>query len=397
MNRLIKGLLHKNLSKAQVIGFVLANFAGLAIVIAGLQFFVDARPIWEDEDSFIRKDYLVINKRVTGANTFGESSSFSAQEIADVEKQPWVRKVGRFTSADYRITASLSADGRSMSTYMFLEAIPTEFIDVARADWQFTPGDKTVPIIISKDYLSLYNFGFAGSVGMAQFSEQTISSVPLMLTIRPDNGLPNCTIEGRIVGFSNRLNTILVPESFMTWSNSTYSESGQMPAPSRLIIDVSSPGDVKIAGFMEAHDYEIAGDKGNSQASFLVNVITGVVLAVGTLITLLSFFILLLSISLLMQKNRDKIHSLIMLGVDLNVISGVYCRLVIAVNVAAYILACGAMLLLRATYLASLRGMGATDGTPWPALAAGLIITALITLFNILSIRRRVSAAFLKP
>ncbi|MBP3298974.1 MAG: ABC transporter permease [Muribaculaceae bacterium] len=396
MNRLIRKLLHRNLSKAQLAGFILSNFAGLAIVILGLQFFADARPIWEDEDSFIRKDYIVVNKRVTSANTFGQSSAFTEAEIADLERQPWVRKIGRFTSADYRVYASIKTDGRSLSTYMFLEAIPSEFIDVAKREWSFRPGDKSVPIIISKDYLSLYNFGFAGSVGMAQFSESTISSVPLVLRLRPDDGGPDQEINGHIVGFSNRLNTILVPETFMQWSNARFSRNGGAQQPSRLIIDVSSPGDVKINEYMQAHDYEIAGDKGNSQASFLVNVITGVVLAVGTLITVLSFFILLLSISLLMQKNRDKIHSLIMLGVDLRVISGVYCRLVAWVNLSSFALAAGAMFALRGTYLASIRGMGATQASPWLSLSAGFCLTLLITIFNMLSIRRRVARAFLK-
>lgn len=395
MNRLIRRLLHKNLSAAQLIGFILSNFAGLAIVILGLQFFEDARPIWEDEDSFIRKDYLVVNKRVTAAHTLGESSSFTPEQISQIEAQPWCRKVGRFTSADYRIYASIDQGGRSMSTYMFLEAIPANFIDMPPADWGFRPGNKTVPIIISKDYLSLYNFGFAGTVGLAQFSEKTIESVTLLLRIRPDNGRPDYEIRGRIVGFSNRLNTILVPQEFMEWSNAEFSSHTQAPDPSRLIIDVSSPGDVKIAEFMKAHDYEIAGDKGASSASFLVNVITGVVLAVGALITLLSFFILLLSISLLMQKNRDKIHSLIMLGTELRQIAGVYIRLVIWVDLAAYALAVGAMFCLRGTYLASIRGMGAAEASPWLALGVGLALTILITLFNALSIRRRVAAAFL--
>ena len=395
MKRIIRRLLHKNLSVAQLIGFILSNFVGLAIVILGVQFFEDARPIWEDEDSFIRKDYLVVNKRVTGANTFGTSSAFSDSEVEDLERQPWVRKVGRFTPADYRIYASLATGGRAMSTYMFLESIPSGFIDVAGADWTFRPGDKSVPIIISKDYLSLYNFGFAGSAGMAQLSEKTISAVPLMLTIRPDNGHPDFQISGHIVGFSNRLNTILVPEQFMEWSNSRFSSLGAAPPSSRLIIDVRSPGDVKIAGYMKDHDYEIAGDKGNSSASFLVNVITGVVLGVGAVITLLSFFILLLSVSLLMQKNRAKIHSLIMLGVDLPVISGVYCRLVSFVNFSAFVLAGCAMFVFRGTYLDSLRGMGATEASPWVSLGVGFVLTLLITVFNIISIRRRVRTAFL--
>lgn len=395
MKHLIRRLLHKNLSKAQLSGFVLSNFAGLAIVILGIQFFEDARPIWEDEDSFIRKDYLVVNKRVTGANTLGEPSVFTPEDIEDIEAQPWCRKVGEFTSADYRLYASLQSEGRSMSTFMFLESIPSEFIDVAGKDWTYTPGSKTVPIIISKDYLSLYNFGFAGTVGMAQLSEKTISSVPLVLRIRPDNGLPDFEVTAHIAGFSNRLNTILAPMEFMEWSNSQFSSHKKAMAPSRLIIDVSSPGDVKIAKYMQNHGYEIAGDKSGSTASFLVNVITGVVLAVGTLITLLSFFILMLSISLLMQKNRDKIHSLIMLGVDLHRISGVYVRLVVMVNTLAYILAVCVMFLLRGSYLDAVRGMGASEAGPWLAMGSGLCLTVLITLFSALSIRRRVCAAFL--
>lgn len=396
MKKLIQRLLHKNLSKAQLLGFILSNFAGLAIVILGLQFFEDAKPIWQDEDSFIRKDYLVINKRVTGANTIGEPSTFTPEQIAEIEAQPWVRKVGRFTAADYRLTASLQqAGGHAMRTALFLEAIPGDFIDVADRNWGYTPGDKTVPVIISKDYLSLYNFGFAGTVGMPQFSEQTISAVPLVLHIRPDNGKPDFEVTANIAGFSNRLNTILVPQEFMDWSNAEFSTHAGTPDPSRLIIDVSSPGDVKINDFMSEHNYEIAGDKAGSTASFLVNVITGVALAVGALITVLSFFILLLSISLLMQKNRDKIHSLIMLGVDLRAISGVYIRLVVAINLLAYALAVGAMFLFRGTYLASIRGMGATEASPWLPLGAGLLLTLLLTLLNALSIRRRVRAAFL--
>lgn len=395
MRSLIPRLLHKNLSAAQLAGFVLSNFAGLAIVILALQFFEDARPIWEDEDSFIRKDYLVINKRVTAANTLGESSTFTPSQVSDIEAQPWCRKVGKFTSADYRIYATMDQGGHSMYTYMFMEAIPASFIDMPPADWGFHPGQKTVPIIISKDYLSLYNFGFAGTVGLAQFSENTIKSVSIQLRIRPDNGRPDYEVRGQIAGFSNRLNTILVPQEFMDWSNAQFSSHGEAPAPSRLIIDVSSPGDIKIKEYMEAHDYEIAGDKGASSASFLVNVITGVVLAVGALITLLSFFILLLSISLLMQKNRGKIHSLIMLGTELGRISGAYIRLVVWVDLAAYALAVIAMFSLRGTYLASIQGMGAAPATPWLSLGVGLGLTALITLFNALSIRRRVAAAFL--
>lgn len=397
MNKIIRRLLRRNLSKTQVAGFILANIAGIAIVILGVQFFEDARPLWSDEDSFIRKDYVVINKRVTAGNTWGvDSTGFTSAELADIAAQPWVRKVGRFTSADYRLYASLGAKaaGRSMSTYLFFESIPSEFIDVADEQWEYTPGSETVPIIVSKDYLSLYNFGFAGTVGMPQLSENTISSVPLTIRVRPENGAPEHLFKGRIVGFSNRLNTILVPEEFMTWSNREFSVFGAPKAPSRLILDVSSPGDVRIKKYMEAHGYEIAGDKGNSTAAYLVNVITVVMLAVGVVITLLSFFILLLSISLLIQKNARKMHSLIMLGVDLGAIARPYIVLVSYVTAVSYALSVGAMFLFRMLYLRQFHAMGVKGTDPWMSLAVGLALTLLIWLFSVLSIRRKVSASF---
>ncbi|MBE6313885.1 MAG: ABC transporter permease [Bacteroidales bacterium] len=379
---------------AQLVGFTLANFIGLLIVLLGMQFYTDVRSIWQDEDSFIQKDYLVINKRVSGSGLLtGERASFSVDEIADIEKQSWVRKVGRFSSADYRLSASIEQGGRSMSTYMFFESIPSEFVDVDSDEWGYEEGDNVVPIIISKDYLSLYNFGFASSTGLPQFSETMIGSIPMRLRISSAKG--SAELQGRIVGFSNRLNTILVPQEFMDWSNSRYGRTaGARADPSRLIIDVSSPGDVKIKDYIAEHDYEIAGDKANSTASYFLNVATGVVLAIGVVITILSLFVLLLSISLLMQKNRQKMHSLIMLGYELKDVGRPYRQLVVVVNAVAYLLAAGAMLAMRMLYIDAVRAMGASETTMWLSLGVGAAITIAVILFNIISINRKVASAF---
>ena len=391
---IIQRLLRKNLSMAQLVGFTLANFIGLLIVLLGLQFYTDVRSIWQDEDSFMQKDYLVINKRVSGSGLLtGERASFSADEIADLERQSWVRKVGRFSSADYRLSASIEQAGRSMSTYMFFESIPSEFVDVDSDEWGYEEGDNVVPIIISKDYLSLYNFGFASSTGLPQFSETMIGSIPMRLRISSAKG--GAELQGRIVGFSNRLNTILVPQEFMDWSNQRYGRTaGARADPSRLIIDVSSPGDVKIKDYIAEHGYEIAGDKANSTASYFLNVATGVVLAIGAVITILSLFVLLLSISLLMQKNRQKMHSLIMLGYELKEVGRPYRQLVVAVNAVAYLLAAGAMLAMRMLYIDAVRAMGASETTVWMSLGVGAMITIVVILFNIISINRKVASAF---
>lgn len=390
---LINRLLRKNLSRAQVAGFIISNFIGMAIVIAGVQFYQDVRSIWESEDSFIRKDYLVINKKVTSRNTLGEDASFSEAEIADLEKQPWVRKVGRFSRIDYRVSAAVSTANHNMSTYMFFESIPSEFIDTGKGNWSYTEGSREVPIIISKDYLTLYNFGFAASAGMPQMTEQMLSSVPLSLTLTSDDSSRSATMQGRVVGFSNRLNTILVPEEFMLWSNKAFgTPTAQLP--SRLIIDVSSPGDVAITEYLDAHGLEVAGDQKKSQASYFLNAVTGVALGVGCVITVLSFFILMLSISLLMQKNRAKLHLLINLGFELKAVARPYCTLIVAVSILSLVLAFAAMLIFRSFYIGAIAGMGGGTGIMWAAPAIGVLLAAATAILNILAVRRTVTSAF---
>lgn len=410
----ISRLLRKNISPARIAGFILSNFIGLAIVLGGLIFYLDARSIWDSEDSFIRSDFLVINKKVTSENTLKGASSFSESEFNEILAQPWVRKAAPFTAAAYRVRASLNQGGRGMSTAMFFESIPDEYVDVPKSQWSWREGSDEVPLIISKDYLTLYNFGFATAAGLPQMSEGLMSGIPLSITISDEDGNHSIRLNGRVAGYSNRLNTILVPQNFMDWSNQILTENttpsnnsdnsdnsnnsnpsdNSNNSPARIIIDVNSPGDVAINEFLAAHDYEVAGDKTAAAASFLLKLVVGIVLAIGGVITVLSLFILMLSVSLLMEKNRDKLHSLLMLGYPLGSVGAPYCRIVISASVAAGLLALAASALLRHAYLEPLRGLGAGNGSFWPVIILAIILTAMIILFNILAVRKKVKASW---
>lgn len=391
---LVSQLLRRNTSTARVLGFVLSNFIGLAIVLGGLQFYLDARSIWQQEDSFISTDYMVLNKRVTSGDTFGTGSTgFSDEEISDLESQPWVRRVGRFESNDFKAYMSMPGGKGNISTSLFFEAIPDDFVDAAGNDWRWEPGQQEVPIIISKDYLTLYNFGFASSTGLPRMSEGLMSGIPLELTLRDVAGDKTIRTHGHVAGYSNRLNTILVPVDFLNYANKELGR-GRAKEPSRLIVDVSSPGDVAIAPYLDERGWEVAGDKSASQASFMLRVVTGIILAVGGVITLLSFFILLLSVSLIMEKNRDKLHSLLMLGYGLRTVGQPYERLVTIASATALLLALTGVVLLRAFYLKPLTGLGAVASGMWWVPLTGLVLTGLTVVFNIMAVRRKVRASW---
>ena len=73
--------------------------------------------------------------------------------------------------------------------------------------------------------------------------------------------------------------------------------------------------DDRIHEYLALHRYQIEGGAGDEgRASYFLRMATGVVVGVGLLITVLSFFILLLSIFLMLQKNLKKLEDLLMLG-----------------------------------------------------------------------------------
>lgn len=398
MKNLMWKLLRQHMSAPQLVGFAVANLIGLGIVILAVQFYQDVKPVFSDEESFISKDYMIITRSISGAGALmGGSAEFSQDQISDIEAQPWCRSVGRFVSSDYSILATLAVDathGRGMRTQFFFESIPTKYIDVTDAQWRFDPSHPEVPVIVSRDYLSLYNFGFASSQGLPRISEGQVSSVPLAFTFSGNGRVE--TMMGRIVGFSNRLNTIIVPEEFMTWSNERYGSGAPLP-PLRLIVEVNRPGDARINDYMHAHGYEIAGDKENAnKAYFFLTVIISVVIVVGVIISLLSFFVLMLSIYLLLQKNTRKLQDLLLLGYSPAQVSRTYINTVVAINVAVLVLGVALMLAARTWYMGMLRSMGTVGGSLVPALVVAVLIMACITAGNVIAIKRKIASLWIQ-
>ena len=388
---LLSKLLRKNVSSMQLGGSAIANLIGLIIVGIALQFYLDLRPIFNDEESFVKSDYLVVTRKVTGMDALMGGSEISEAEVADIEAQPWVRRVGRFTASDYEVRAAvaLGSSGAAMTTQLFFESIPAEFLDVNSAEWRFDERNPVIPVIVSKDYLSLYNFGFAAAQGMPKISEGMAGMIPLQFTIS-GNGLSQ-SFSGRIVGFSARVNTKLVPEEFMHWSNSRFG-SGSAAGASRLIVEVNAPGDIKIEQYIADHNFEVAGDKANSnKAGYLFTIAVSVVAAVGVPISLLSFFVLILSIMLLLQKNTKKLQDLLQLGYTPMQVSGYYIRLVLRVNDVVLILALVLIFVARLIYLPMLEPLGIEAASTALTIVAVIGLVALITIGNAVAIMRHVN------
>ena len=200
--------------------------------------------------------------------------------------------------------------------------------------------------------------------------------------------------DARIVGFSSRMNTIAVPQDFLEWANDRYASS-EDKSPSRLIIEVNSPGNPDITKYLEANNYEVAGDKvDNGKASYFLSIITGVVVSVGIIISVLAFFILMLSIYLLLQKNKEKLHDLMLLGYTPSQVARQYYLLVGAVNGVVLCMALIIVALSSMMWSTPLADLGVDRGSMFPSVIVGVVVMTLITIGNFIAISRKVERNF---
>lgn len=385
---LVWKLLRRHISLAQLAGFFLANLLGMLIVLLAVQFYTDVKPIFSQEDGFIKNDYLILSKRIS---SMGSSSVFTEKEINEIEKQHFTKSVGAFTASQYKVACSMGMDGVArFGTEMYFEAVPDRFVDTDMKGWTFDEANPEVPIILPRSYLTIYNFGFAQSHSLPKISEGVVSMIDMTVSLRGEG--KEGRIKGKVIGFTSRLNTILVPQKFIEWSNATYAPSSDA-SPTRLILEVYNPTDDAIAQFVQKKGYDIDEDKLDAgKTTYFLKVVSGLVMSVGLLISILSFYILMLSIYLLVQKNTTKLQNLLLIGYSPARVSFPYQMLTVVMNAAVLVLALFLLYLLRSYYMDMIWAMFPTveDAPMWPAYVVGALLFLCVSVLNVMAVRRKV-------
>ena len=349
--KLVWKLLRQHISWPQFVGFFFANLFGMTIVLLGYQLYCDILPIFTANDSFLKADYLVVSKKIGMANALGQQhSGFSKDEIADLQAQPFVKGVGQFTSTAYKAEATMGVSGmKILNSELFFESVPDPFVDVSLDNWHYTPGDSLVPVILPRSYIAMYNFGFAQNHSLPKINEGLVGIIDLHIRVQGKGG--QGYFKGKVIGFSSKLNTILVPQSFMTWSNSHFSPDSEMP-PSRLILDVTNPADQRIGTYLEDHNYELEDNNLDAEkTTYFLKLMVTLVMGVGVVISALSFYVLLLSIYLLVQKNTTKLQNLLLIGYSPSRVALPYQMLTLVLNFAVLVASFSLLLMIRSYYI----------------------------------------------
>jgi hypothetical protein len=287
-------------------------FAGLLLLWVPMQLYADLSNAIAGQTEMFSDHYLVLNKEVTFMKALGATPDvFSEEEVQELTAVPGVQAVGAFSSNTFRATASADYDGAPMfRTELFFESVPDRFLDQKPRGWNWEPADGDVPVILPSDYLALYNFGFAPGHGLPQISEQVATMSDFTIVVSGQDRQQS--FKGRIAGFSDRVNTILAPQSFLQHCNEQFGQSAAKP-PSRVIVETSDAD--ALGKVLKEKGYETNSESlraGKTQA--LARKVLTASLLLALVVMLISFGSFLQFSDLLIARSEMEIKSMAYLG-----------------------------------------------------------------------------------
>ena len=190
----------------------------------------------------------------------------------------------------------------------------------------------------------------------------------------------------RVIGFSSRLNSILVSQTFMEWNNKEYSSDSDHSA-TRLIVEVDSPTDTKVSEFMESRGYDMADNNMDAEKIvYFLKLLVSIVVVVGLVISSLSIYILMLSIYLLVQKNTTKLENLLLIGNSLQRVAMPYQMLTSVLNFVVLAVAFALLVAARSYYMNVIMTLlpETDEGSMWGTLAVGVVLFVVLSATNVL-------------
>lgn len=319
-------ILWKDHSRAHLLGAFLGTLAGFVLLLSGIQFYMDIKAVLSENRDLLDPEYIVINKKVNIGQTLGLSRvGFTKEEIREIASQPFADQVAPFLSNQFPVSGYTENERfPDFYTELFFEAIPDQYIDVKSDAWKWDPETGTIPIIIPQDYLNLYNFGFAPGQHLPQIPKSVISMINFRIRLHgrgPDNF---DDYNGRIVGFSNRIHSILVPLGFLEWANEKYGYY-KKAEPSQIILVSSDPTDPAIIRFLDEKGYDTIREKlKSSRMNIILKFIISFLVVVATIIIALAFLVFFLALQLMISRSEQHIRRLNRIGFHSREISRPY-------------------------------------------------------------------------
>jgi hypothetical protein len=285
---------------------------GVLLLLCSIQMYINIQSLVKGGN--IRKngfDFVSITKKAT-AETMKrpEKNLFLQQEIEEIKAKPFIEDAAPLIANQFRLQLS-AGELLPFQTEFFIESLDNDFIDTLPPSFSWQEGQEIVPIILSSDFLEIYTV-FAPGQDLPQFSKETAIGIRLLVTCY-GNGQQQAFI-GKIVAFSDRINSILAPQTFLKWANETFGSKKIIEA-SRLFIKTKDANNPELLTFLDQKGYAVNKDKTilGRNKMIIQSIFSGLGIF-GLMIVILALMLFSFYLQLVIARSKDNLSLLLTLG-----------------------------------------------------------------------------------
>jgi len=121
-------------------------------------------------------------------------------------------------------------------------------------------------------------------------------------------------MDAKVVGFTERISSILVPENFLQWANVSIAHV-QHQDISRVIVKLKSDNMLALTSYLDKHSLKIGDDKIRySKMLSTLNVVMSILVFIGTAFMVFALVIVMLNFSLMIAQAKEEVSLLLQLG-----------------------------------------------------------------------------------
>jgi hypothetical protein len=312
LNQLLKKLIRTGTGRSRFVAGFIGLTIAMLLILAAVQIqanYNDLLNSKSNQDSVA--NFLVLNKQLTDRNL--GATGLSDADIAGLKAQNFVESVGSLTPSRFKASIQSSSDRFPFFTDIAFESVPKDFIDVNSKDWKWEEGNALVPIIAPNMFLDFYNFQFSFSQNLPQLTQEVVKMIIFRINVYDADGKVT-SFDGRVVGFSDRISSLLVPQEFMDWGNRRFGSS-QVAKPSRVIIRTKDAGNPELVNYLKQQGLVTDADKTRfSRYRQVVDIVVRIAGVTGVFLFLFAMLVFTLFIQLTIASCRDEIRLLVTLG-----------------------------------------------------------------------------------
>ncbi len=309
---MIRKLLFNHQDKKQLYIALLGVFIGITFLVTSVHYLLRVSEFGKDTE-IIGANILVIQRKVTSSSTLNlTKTDFELEEIEQMKKEPFIEDVQAVVSNNFRVWLELNEKRiPPFKTDVFIQAVDKKFLDVKSDKWKWKEGDSFVPIIMPRDFIVMLNT-FMSASGIPQISDELALQIKFKLRI--SNGNKQEWVDSKIIGFTNEIPALLVPEEFMDYANSNFSDGSEAKITQVMI--AGKEGEFgKLEAYMDEHGLESRNSQVVvSRLKSIVGTLFGVISGISVITVLLSGLVLIQYLQLLMTHNKYEIRTLLRLG-----------------------------------------------------------------------------------